>query len=122
MISKLVNSKIISVDDLGYVKLSGTGDEVQLKDLIRAIFVHSAGVSHIESFLSKILKHIDENIIKNGKLIKLLDRKKIKKHDYESHSDEDGAGNFQDTMQHIAMSIGGRGMRVTNKIFSWIFY
>ena len=74
----------------------------------------------VESFLSKILKHIDENIIKNEKLIKLLCRKKIKKHDYESHGDENSAENVQDTIQDIAMSLTGRGMRVTNKIISWI--
>ena len=70
-------SKVISIDDLGCVTLSETSDEVKLKDLLRAIFVHNARVSHFESFLSKILIHIDENIIKNEKLIKLLSREKI---------------------------------------------
>ena len=74
MISKLKKSKVIPIDDLGYVTLSGTGDEVKLKDLWRAIFVHNARVTHIESLLSKTHKHIDENIIKNKKLIKLLSR------------------------------------------------
>ena len=48
-------------------------------------------------------------------MIKLLRREKIKKHDYESHSDKDGVKNFQDKMHDIAMSLSGRGMRVTNK-------
>ena len=106
-------SKVISIDEHGCVTLSGTGDEVKLKDLLRALFVHNAWVSHINSFLSKILKHINEIKIKNKKLIKLICQKK---HDYESHGDEDCADNFQDTMQDIAMPLRGRGMRVTNKI------
>ena len=74
LISNLKESKVISIDDLEYITLSGTDDEVKSKDLFSAIVVHSARVSHIESFLSKILKHNDENINKNQKFIK---------HDYE---------------------------------------
>ena len=122
LISELVKSKVISIDDLGYVTLSGTADEVKLKDLIRAIFVHNAGVRRIGSFLSKILKHIDENIIKNDKLIKLLSREKIKESDQKSVSNEAGVEKFQDTMEDIAMSLSGRGKSVTNKIISWIIY
>ena len=122
LISKLEKSNVIRIDDLGYVTLSRTGDEVKLKDLLRAIFVHNARVTHIESFLSKILKDIDENIIKNEKLIKLLGGEKIKKYDFECHRDEDGFENFHDTMQDIAMSLSGSGNRVTNKLISWIIY
>ena len=76
LISKLKKNKVTSIDDLGYVTMSGAGDEVKLKDLFRVIFDHNAKVTNIESFLTKILKHIDENIIKKEKLIKLLGRKK----------------------------------------------
>ena len=100
----------------------GTCDEVKLKDSLRAIFIQNARVSHIESFLSKILKQIDENIFKNQKLIKLLSQEKINKHDYESLSDEDGAETFQDTVLDSAMSSSGRGIRVTNEIISWNIY
>ena len=41
-----------------------------------------------------MLKHIDENITKNEKLIKLLSTKIIRKYKYESHSDEDSADQF----------------------------
>ena len=102
LISKLEKSKDISLDDLGYVTMSGTGDEVKLKDLLRAFFVHNARVTHIKSFLSKILKHIDKNIFEHEKLNKLLSREKIKKYNYESHSNEDGVEIFQDTKQDIA--------------------
>ena len=102
--------------------LSGKGDGIKLKGLSRAFFVHNSRVTHIKSFLSKILKHIDNNIIKNGNSIELLGHEKIKKYDYESHSNENGADNCQDTMQDIAMSLSWRDMRVTDKIFSWITY
>ena len=119
-LSKLEKSSVKSIDDLGCVTLSGTGDEVELKDLLCGIIVHIARVSHIESFLSKILKHLEENIIKNEKLIEVLSCKKFEKHDYEYHSKEDGTENLQDTMQDIAMSLSEKGMRVAKKIFSWI--
>ena len=74
--------------------MNGTGDEVKLKGLLRVIFVHNARVSHIKSFISKILKLIDKNIIKNENFIKLFRHEQIKMHEYEYHNNEDGADNF----------------------------
>ena len=50
---------IIAINDLGYVTLNDKYDEVKLKDLLCEIFVRKASVSHIESFLTKILVYID---------------------------------------------------------------
>ena len=68
--------KVRRIDYLGYVTLSGMGDEVKLKDLIRAIFVRNARVPRIKSFLCKISIRVDENIIKIEKLIELLSYQK----------------------------------------------
>ena len=45
---------------MGYVTLNDTDDEVKLKDLLRAIFVCNARVSHNRFFLTKILVQIEE--------------------------------------------------------------
>ena len=71
MINDLEKSKVITTDDLGYVTLNDTGDEVNLKDLLRAILVRNACVSHIKGFLTKTLVYIDENLNTNEKLIQL---------------------------------------------------
>ena len=65
LINKLEKNKVIAINDLEDVTLNDIGDKVKLKDLLHAIFVRKARVSHIESFLTKILIHIDENLIKN---------------------------------------------------------
>ena len=49
-----------------------------IEGLLRAALVHNANVSHIESFSSKILEHIDENIFKKEKFNKLYSLEKIK--------------------------------------------
>ena len=51
------------------MKLNDTDDDFKLKDLLRTNFVRKARVSDIESFLTKVLIHIDENLIKNENLI-----------------------------------------------------
>ena len=78
------------------------------------------GVSHIESFLSKILIHIEENLIKNEKLIKLSNDEKSIKPEYDS--DDDSGELFQDTLEDSTLSLSGAGIRVTNKIIQWITY
>ena len=100
--------------------LNDTGDEVKLKDLLRAIFVRKARVSHIESFLSKILIHIEQNLIKNEKLIKLSNEEKSLKPEYDS--DDDSGELFQDTMENSTLSLSGAGIRVSNKVIKWITY
>ena len=103
LMSNLERSNVISIDDQGYVTFSGKSDEVKLKDLLRAIFVCRARVSHIESFLTKILIHIDENLIKNEKLIKLSSDEKSIKHEYDSHTDDDSGEVLQYTLQDSAL-------------------
>ena len=120
LINKLEKNKIIAINELGYVTLNDTGDEVKLKDLLRAIFVRKARVSHIESFLSKILIHIEENLIKNEKLIKLSNEEKSLKPEYDS--DDDSGELFQDTMENSTLSLSGAGIRVSNKVIKWITY
>ena len=124
LISKLEKSNVISIDYLGYVTLNGTGDLVKLKDLLRAIFVRKARVSHIQSFLTKIIIHIDENLIKNEKLIKLSNDEKSIRDEYDSHSDDDSGELFQDTLQdsRLSLSGGGGGIPISNKIIQWITY
>ena len=123
LISKLEKTNVISIDNLGYVTLNGTDDEVKLKDLLRAIFVRKARVSHIESFLTKIIIHIDYNLIKNEKMIKLSSHEKSVKDEYESHTDDDHSEIFEDTLQDSRLSLSGGGrIPVTNKIIKWIIY
>ena len=99
MINKL-EKKVLATNALGYVTLNDTGDEVKLKDLLRALFFRKARVSHIESFLSKILIHTEENLIKNEKLIKLLNDEKSIKPEYDSHTDDHSGELFQDTLEN----------------------
>ena len=122
LIKKLEKNRVITINDLGYVTLNDTSDEVKLKDLLRAIFVREARVSHIESFPTKIFIHIDENLIKNEKLIKLSNDKKSIKPEYDSHTDDDSGELFQDTSEDSTLSLSGAGIRVYNKIIHWITY
>ena len=76
-----------------------TDDEGILKDLLREIFVRNARVSHIKSFLMKSLIHFDQSINDKEKWIGVLNDKKSKKIENESHCDDGSVDHFQDTLQ-----------------------
>ena len=123
LVSKLEKSGVIKTNDDGGVTLNSTDKEIKLKDLLRAIFVCNGKVSHIKKFLTNFVLHLDKDIIRNKKLIKLIDDVNHIKREYDSSSEDDN-DKFHDTMslEDNALNLRGSGVQVTNKLIPWIIY
>ena len=116
------NGVIVTVNGK-YARLNdGSGDEVSLRDLIRAIYIRNAKVSHIKVFLSKIINHISKDIIRNEKLIELDILSKNSKKEEEVFPDGDTTiGDGEDVFYDNVLDVSG-GSNIKTKFVPWMVY
>lgn len=116
------NGVILTVNGKYAMLKDGSGDEVSLRDLIRAIFVRNAKVSHIKEFLTQIIGHINMDNIRNDKLREIGKRSKSFKEEPEDSSQYNNSSDEEGDVFHDSVLQTSGGRLTNSKVIPWITY
>ena len=65
LLEKLSKKRLVTLGNPDKIVLMNDNLSVSLKDFLRALFTRQAKVSNVETFLSKILTHLNVQYIRN---------------------------------------------------------